>query len=305
MNTETETARDRRLGMLACLGAFVIWGLVPLFWKQLRTVDAVELIAHRIVWSCVFLFLIMPFRGSWGQLRAAWKNPPELRLHLATGALILVNWLIYIWAVNAGRVVDASLGYFLNPLVNVLLGRWFLGEKLGRVQMASIGLAAVGVAILIGLAGTVPWIALSLAGSFGVYGLLKKRSTLGPMAGLTFETTLYAPLAGGWLLWLAVHGGGALGHAEARVQTLVLVTGVLTAIPLLLFAAGARKLPLATVGLIQYVAPTLQFLLGVVFYAEPMTRARLAAFACIWCALGIYSANAWWSGRRSSAASRA
>ncbi len=294
----TEATRERKLGMLACTGAFVIWGLVPLFWKQLRSVDAVELIAHRIVWSCGFLFLIMPFRGSWAQLRAAWKNPAELRLHAATGALILVNWLIYIWAIAAGRVVDASLGYFLNPLVSVLLGRWFLGERLGRVQWAAVGLAAVGVAILIGLAGTVPWIALGLAGSFGVYGLLKKRSSLGPMAGLTFETALYAPLSLGWLGWLAAQGGGALGHAEMRVQSLVLATGVLTSIPLLLFAAGARRLPLATVGLLQYTAPTLQFLLGVWLYAEPMTRARLAAFACIWLALGIYSANTLMRSRR-------
>ncbi len=291
MNHATDPKREGRLGMLACTVAFVIWGLVPLFWKQLHAVDAVELIAHRIVWSCVFLFLIMPFRQSWAQLRAAWKTPVELRLHLATGALILVNWLIYIWAVNAGRVVDASLGYFLNPLVNVLLGRWFLREKLGPVQLAAVALAGVGVAILVGLAGTVPWIALGLAVSFGVYGLLKKRSSLGPMAGLTFETTLYAPFSAGWLAWLALDGRGALGHADDKSQVLILCTGVLTAIPLLLFAVGARRLPLATVGLLQYTAPTLQFFLGVWFYGEQLTPARMAAFGCIWVALAIYSAN--------------
>jgi chloramphenicol-sensitive protein RarD len=278
-------------GVIAAIGAFVIWGIVPIFWKQLTAVDALELIAHRIVWSVAFLACVLPFRGGYLRIYLAAREPGELRLNIATGLLVSVNWLVYVWAVLADRIVDASLGYFLNPLVNVLLGRLFLGERLTRLQLAAVGSAAAGVGLLVAAAGTFPWIALTLALSFGSYGLLKKKSALGPVTGLALETSLLAPLAATFLLFEAWRGTGALGIEAPAVQALVVSTGIVTAVPLLLFATGAKRLRLATLGLLQYIGPTIQFLVGLLLYREPFTSAQAAAFVFIWIGLALYSAD--------------
>ncbi|MFO1446899.1 MAG: EamA family transporter RarD [Opitutaceae bacterium] len=285
-------------GVIAAFLCYLAWGLVPLFWKELGSVDALELIAHRHVWSLVFLAGVLTWLGGWPEAVRALRTPRDLAINAASSLLLTINWLIYVWAVNRGQVIECSLGYFLVPLLNVTLGRLVLHETLRPLQGAAVAAAAIGVGLLVFRLGHVPWIALGLAGSFGFYGLLRKRSPLGPLTGLAVETALLAPLAGGWLLWKAAHGSGALGHSDARVTTLVLSTGVVTAIPLLLFAYGARRLRLTTLGLLQYTAPTCQFLLGWLVYREPFTRDRAWAFVLIWSGLACYTLDAWLTQRR-------
>lgn len=209
-----------------------------------------------------------------------------------SGALLSVNWLVYVWGVNSGHVIECSLGYFLVPLINVALGRWLLHERLRRAQLAAIAVAAAGVALMVWRAGRFPWIALTLAVTFGFYGLLRKRSNLGPLVGLTLETLLLVPLAAGFLLWRFAHDRGALGHVDAATTAIILSSGVVTAVPLLLFAKGARGLRMITLGLLQYLAPTCQFLLGWLLYNETLGVARAGAFLLIWAGLAIYSIDA-------------
>jgi chloramphenicol-sensitive protein RarD len=289
-------------GVIAAFACYLVWGLVPLFWKELASVDALELIAHRHVWSLVFLAGVLTWLGGWTEARQALRTPRDFAVNALGGVLLTINWLIYVWAVNRGHVIECSLGYFLVPLLNVTLGRLVLHETLRPLQKVAVGAAAAGVGVLVWRLGHLPWIALGLATSFGFYGLLRKRSPLGPLTGLAVETALLAPLAGGWLLWKAVHGAGALGHSDARITGLVLSTGVITAIPLLLFAYGARRLRLTTLGLLQYTAPTCQFLLGWWVYHEPFSRDRAWAFALIWCGLACYTGDAWLAQRRQSTA---
>ncbi len=273
--------------------AYAIWGLFPLYWRPLHAIAATELIAHRIVWSLVFVVALSIALGGWTEIRPALRSPRILLLHLASGVLLAVNWLTYVWGINSDRVLEASLGYFLVPLGQVSMGMLFLGERLRPRQWWAIGLAAVGVALQFrGISG-VPWVALTLAMSWVLYGFLRKRSALGSLAGLTVETALLAPLAGAYLLVLAAHGGGALGHATVWEQVGVLSAGIVTAVPLLLFAVGARRLPLTTLGLLQYLVPSLNFLLGAFLYREPLTPARLVSFAFIWAALALYSVETW------------
>lgn len=288
----TPSSAERTRGGLAAFSCYFIWGIVPLYWKQLQAVDARELIAHRLVWSLAFLFAVVAWRGGLAELRTALANGRSLALNLLSSALLTVNWLVYVWGVNHGHVIECSLGYFLVPLLNVALGRLLLRETLRPAQGVAIVLAAAGVALLIVQFGRPPWIALALAGSFGFYGLLRKQSPLGPLTGLAVETTLLAPLAAAYLLWRNHTGEGALGVADTATTLLVLSTGVVTAIPLLLFAYGARRLRFTTLGLLQYAAPTCQFLLGWLVYDEPFTRERAWAFALIWAGLGFYSGDA-------------
>lgn len=283
---------------MAAFAGYACWGLVPLYWKQLQGINAVELIAHRVAWSLVFVAGVVAWRRGFGPLRAAFATGRSLGLNALGAALLTVNWLVYVWAVNAGHVIECSLGYFLVPLINVALGRLVFRETLRRVQIVAIVCAAIGVGILVVQVGHVPWIALSLAGSFGAYGLLRKRSPLGALDGLTVETALLAPAAVGLLLWRHQAGTGALGHVDTHQTILVLLAGVVTAIPLLLFAYGARRLRFTTLGLLQYVAPTLQFFIGWLAYREPFTTERAWAFAWIWTGLAAYTADVIWNSRR-------
>lgn len=295
MSTASGHAAGR--GVLAALGCYLIWGLVPLYWRPLAAVDAHELIAHRLVWSFVFTAPLLWWLGGGREVFAALTSGRSIALNLASSVLLTVNWLVYVWAVNAGHVIESSLGYFLVPLVNITLGRFVLDERLRPAQWLAIALATVGVGLQLVQLGRLPWIALTLAGSFGIYGLLRKRSPLGPLAGLTLETLLLFPLAAGLLVWQAHAGTGALGQAPAVTQGLILCAGVVTSIPLLLFAYGARRLRLTTLGLLQYVAPTVQFMLGLWVYREAFDRARAQSFALIWAGLALYTADALWSQR--------
>lgn len=292
-------------GVLFTVAAFICWGLFPLYWKPLHDVPALQILCHRIVWSALFVALILLARRQWAWLGTALREPRKLAIFGLSSALLSLNWLIYIWAVNAGHVVEASLGYFINPLVNVLLGRLFLSERLSRPQSLAVALAGAGVAWLTFSAGALPWIALSLAATFGAYGLLRKKAPLASLEGLALETFLMAPLALAALLWFEWQGQGAFGRVAASQSILLIGAGVVTAVPLLMFAAGARRLKLATVGLIQYIGPTLQLAIGVLLYNEAFGSDRAIGFALIWCALILYSAvglRQLWQERRALAA---
>jgi chloramphenicol-sensitive protein RarD len=285
-------------GLAAAIGAFVIWGLFPLYLRPLAEVPTLQIMAHRIVWCCLLVFAWLGLRGELGTVRRALADPgTRLRL-LGSATLISINWLIYVWAVTHDHVVDASLGYFINPLLNVVLGVWLLHERLNRVQWAAVGLAAIGVAYLAVVAGRPPWIALGLAASFGLYGLIRKVVAVESVPGLATETLLLSPLALGLLLWTEAQGTGALGHSGATVDALLVGSGLVTALPLALFAHGARRIPLSTVGLVQYIGPTLQFLIGVLVFHEAFSRSRAVGFVLIWTALALYAADGVWRRRR-------
>lgn len=293
---------DAARGALAAAGCYLAWGLFPLYWKQLAGIDATELIAHRHVWSLAFVLAVMTASGGLGELKAALASRTAVGWHAATGVLLTLNWLVYVWGVNQGHVIECSLGYFLVPLVNVGLGRFVLHERLRRLQWLAIACAAAGVALLLVRVDRPPWIALALAGTFGAYGLLRKKSPLGPLTGLGLETLLLAPVALGFIFWRQETGLGALGHVNAVRHALLIGAGVVTAVPLLLFAYGARRIRLSTLGLLQYIAPTGQFALGVLLYHEPFSPERAASFALIWCGLALYTADNLWSQRRARAA---
>jgi chloramphenicol-sensitive protein RarD len=278
--------------LLAAAGSYLCWGLFPLYWRLLAGVDAVELIAHRVVWSLVFLLAIVALQKRLPEFVNAFRNSASVRVHLLSSTLLTVNWLVYVWGVNTGHVIECSLGYFLVPLLNVGLGCWLLREHLRRAQGVAIALAAAGVAVLVWRVGRVPWIALTVALTFGFYGLLRKRSSLGPVIGLALETALLLPLGAGFLVWRATQHTGALGNLDTGPTLILLSAGVVTSIPLILFAKGARGLRMVTLGLLQYLAPTCQFLLGWLLYHEAMDGQRTMAFALIWGGLVVYSVDA-------------
>lgn len=285
-----DAAADTRRGVAFAGAAFLFWGLSPIYWKALGAVPAGEVLAHRIVWSSVLLAAMLIARRRGRELAAAVRRPRTLATLVVTTALIAVNWYVYIWAVAAERVLEASLGYFVNPLVNVLLGVVFLRERLSRPQAAAVALAAVGVAVLTVEVGRVPWVALLLAGTFGVYGLLRKTVDAGPQVGLAVETALLTPLTLVWLARLHVGGGGAFAGGGGLATDLLLVgAGAVTVVPLVWFTQGARLLPLSALGLIQYLAPTIQFLLAVLVYREPFGATHLVAFAVIWAGLAVFT----------------
>lgn len=277
--------------------AFAAWGIFPLYFRQIAHVPSGEILIHRIVWSLVFVVIALSLRRQWGWLKPVLRQPKVLAAFAASALLLSVNWLTYIWAVNNGHVIDASLGYFINPLVNVLLGYTVLHERLRRMQWLALGLAAAGVLWLTIQAGHLPWIALALAGSFGLYGLLRKVATLGALEGLTLETLLLAPIAAVVLgVWM-FNGSSTFPTADATTNFWLIAAGPITAIPLLLFAAGARRISLTTLGLLQYIGPTIQLALGLWLFHEPFSAARLLGFALIWLALALYSAEGWWRSR--------
>jgi chloramphenicol-sensitive protein RarD len=278
-------------GAAAAATCYLAWGLVPLYWKQLADVNPVELVAHRHVWSLVLLLVLVALQGRRTELRGGLGSAEAVGRNLLSAGLLTANWLVYVWGVNTGHVIETSLGYFLVPLVNVALGRFVLHERLRPVQWAAIAAAVVGVAVMVAQLHRPPWIALALAASWSGYGLMRKQSALGPLVGLAAETLLLAPLAIGFLLWQHHTGEGALGRVGLGQHVLVLGSGLITALPLLLFAYGARRLRLSTLGLLQYLAPTVQFALGVWYYHEPFARDRALGFAFIWVGLIVYTAD--------------
>jgi chloramphenicol-sensitive protein RarD len=283
-----------QLGMLFAATAYAIWGLFPLYFKALQDIPSIEILMHRIVWSLGFLAVVLASRKQWAWIASVLRQPKVLAGFTASALLLSVNWLIYIWAVNNGRVVDASLGYFINPLVSVLLGSLLLHERLRPGQWTSVALAAAGVAWLTWHGGQLPWIGLALAVSFGTYGLLRKTGALGALEGLSLETLILFPAAIGYLLMLALDDRNAFVTASTSSKWLLAAAGPITAIPLLMFGAAARRIPLSLLGLLQYIAPTLQLLLGVWLYHEPFGGARLVGFMLIWAALVLYSVEGLW-----------
>ena len=275
-------------GLPAALFAFLCWGLFPLYWKHLAAVDSLEVIAHRHVWSLVTVAALLAWRGGAREVLAAALQPALVGRTLVAGVLLTANWLIFVWGVNHGHVIECSLGYFLVPLASVLLGRFVLGEALSARQTWALLLAAAGVAVMAVEAGRVPWIALGLVATWAAYSLMKKRSALAALPGFALETALLAPVAVGYLAWLGVSGRGALGHVDAGVTALVLASGVVTALPLVMFAEAARHLRLTTLGLLGYIVPSLHFFLGWIVFREPFAADRAVAFALIWIGLGIY-----------------
>lgn len=290
VSSSPHTPAQIRGALAAALGYF-LWGLVPLYWKQLADVNAVELIAHRHVWSLVFLLILIHAQRGFGDVRRALDTPRSFAVNGLSATLLTINWLVYVWGVNTGHVIDCSLGYFLVPLVNVATGRFVLHEHLRRAQWIAIALAAAGVTLMIIQLGHPPWIALILAATWGGYSLMRKQSPLGSVTGLGVETLLLAPLAAGFLLWQHHTGEGALGRVDLRTHILVLSAGVITAIPLLLFAYGARRIRFSTLGTLQYLSPTVQLILGVWIYHEAFSRSRLVSFGFIWAGLALYTAD--------------
>ena len=292
-----EAHRERNRGVMAAGAGFLFWGVVPIYWRQMQSVSAIELIAHRIVWSLLFLLGVLWYQKSLAKLRPAFADARAFGLNFLSSVLLAVNWTVYIWAVNSGHVIESSLGYFLVPLVNVGLGSVLLHERLRPLQWAAIGLAATGVLVLFFGVGHFPWIALTLAITWSGYGFFKKQSALGAMAGLTVETLMLFPLAAVALLWWNHTGEGALGRVDAGLHALVLSVGVVTAVPLLLFAYGAQRIRLATLGLLQFLAPTVQFLIGLLVYHEAFDAGRFRAYALIWGGLILYTADSFWAQR--------
>lgn len=289
-------------GIFYAAAAYVCWGLFPLYFKLLREVDSSEIVAHRIAWGMLFLLVLLQFRRQWSWVKPVLSQPRLLGGFAASAALLSLNWLIYVWSVNHDRVLDASLGYFMNPLVNVLLGYLFLHERMRALQKLAIGVAGLGVAWLTWQSGHPPWIGLALALSFGCYGLLRKTASLGALEGLTLETVLLSPLALAYLGYTAYQGSNGFVQGGTGTELMLILLGPVTAIPLLLFAAGARRIPMSTLGLLQYISPSLQMLLGLLVYHEAFNPQRLLGFGLIWSALLIYSAESLWQARRVQAA---
>lgn len=285
-----------RQGLAAAAAAYLIWGLFPIYWKLLQTVPAAQIMAHRIVWCLLFVVLWLGLREGFGWLRRL--SPRLVATLAASAALISLNWWLYIWAVNAGHIVETSLGYFINPLVSVLMGVLILRERLNAAQWTAVGVAAIGVLWLTWQGQRLPWIALALALSFSSYGLIRKLAVVPAVQGLAVESGLLFLPAAAFLLWREIGGGGSFGHGELRIDVLLVTGGLVTALPLVLFAIGARRIPLSMVGILQYLAPTLQLACGVLLFGEPFTHAQALGFGCIWLALGIYAADGLWRARR-------
>jgi chloramphenicol-sensitive protein RarD len=276
-------------GTWNAVGAYTLWGLLPVYWKCLQHVPAPQVLCHRIIWSFLTLLVLILILRKWNAFRTAVEGPRVLRAYAAAAVLIGINWFTYIWAVNAGFIVETSLGYFINPLLSVLLGVVFFRERLRPWQWFTIGLAAVGVLYLTNAYGTLPWIALTLAITFGLYGLVKKIAPLESLYGLTLETGILLLPAFIFLLYSDRAGYGAFLHAGAISDVLLVGAGFITAVPLLMFSSAARRLPLSLIGVLQYIVPTLQLLLGVLVYRERFTIVKLIGFGIVWIALIVYA----------------
>ena len=287
-------ADDTRRGFVATIGAFVAWGLFPLYWRELNMVPPLQITAHRILWCTVFVVGFLVWKQGFGWLRATLSRPRAAPLLFASSLLISVNWVLYIWAVNAGHVVESALGYFINPLVNVLLGVVALGERLNARQWGAVALATLGVGWLTWQVGHLPWIALTLAFSFGTYGLIRKIVSVDSVPGLGVESLIMFVPALGFLVFSEMQGSGGFGHVGRYEDLLLVLAGAVTAMPLIWFAYGARRIPLSMVGIIQYIGPTLQLLTGVFLFGEPFSEVQLVGFGCIWGALALYALDGLW-----------
>ncbi len=289
MATSPAPRSSYRVGLLLGIGAYGLWGLFPLFWPLLEPASALEILADRFLWSFVFLALVMTATRSWSRLRPALAQRRNLVLLAAATVLISLNWGVYIWAVNSGRVVEASLGYFINPLMVVLLGTLVFHERLRRLQWTAVGIAAVAVAVLTAGFGGVPWIALALAFSWAGYGVVKKIVGMDPIASLTIETAYATPIAVLYLGWLQIQGTLAFGHSSTANTLLLMLTGVVTAVPLVMFGGAANRIPLSTIGVLQYLTPTIQFVIGITVAGEVMSAFQWVGFVIVWVALAVFA----------------
>jgi chloramphenicol-sensitive protein RarD len=278
---------ESRKGLFSGVLAYTLWGIVAAYWRLLRHVDPIELVAHRAVWGLGAFGILVVIARQPAALGAALREPRTIGVMLVSGTLLAVNWIVFVWATVSGHLLEASLGYFMNPLVSIALGTLVLGERLRRLQWIAIALAATGVGFLTWRAGRVPWVSLLLAVSWGLYGLVRKTVRVEALVGSAIETLLLAPIAA---VYLALRGT-ALQAGEPQTIALLVGTGVVTAIPLILFTVAARRLPLSTVGFLQYLAPTGQFLLAVLAYGEPLAHDRLIAFVLIWIGLAAFSVD--------------
>ncbi|WP_028107907.1 EamA family transporter RarD [Ferrimonas futtsuensis] len=289
--------QEMRQGVIFALMAYSMWGFAPLYFKAIAAVPATEILMHRVIWSFALMALLVAFTGQLGAVRQLLRNPKQLWTLVATAILVAGNWLIFIWAVNSGRMLEASLGYFINPLVNVGLGMLFLGERLPKMQLAAVGLAVIGVAVELIQFGSLPWISLALAVSFGLYGLLRKKVALQSVTGLFVETSLMLPVA--LLFWWQLDSPTAdLTSNGLHLNLLILAAGVVTTLPLLAFAAAAVRIPFYMLGLFQYIGPSLMFVLATTLYGETLEPAMLTTFCFIWAALLMFTLDLW---RRSRA----
>lgn len=292
MDTPTQTPTDDSFrGFFCTASAFLIWGISPIYWKSLGGLPAFEILLHRVVWSFFFVIPIVLMQKRWSELISTFKNIRSLLTMLATTLLVAVNWLVFIWAINNGLVLQTSLGYYINPLLSVLLGVILLKERLRRAQAISAVLAGAGVLYLSVHMGQFPWVALALASSFALYGLIRKITPVSALIGLTIETLLLLPPSTGYLLYLLTQGQGAFLHLGHHTDLLLMASALVTALPLLLFALGARRLHLSTVGFMQYIVPSCFFLFAVFLFKEPISRVQILTFLAIWTALAIYSAD--------------
>jgi chloramphenicol-sensitive protein RarD len=285
-------------GLTAAVSAFAIWGLFPLYLMSLKGISALQITSHRIVWSCVFVLAWMGVRGELPLLREAFTTKGVLPRLTASALFISLNWLGFVWAVNQGHVLEVSLGYYIGPLLNVLLGVFVLRERLNRAQWTAVAFAAAGVAYLTLATGRAPWIALLVGSSFALYGLIRKTVKVDALPGLAIETILLAPLAAGYLIWAETQGIGAFAHESGQLDVLLMIGGVVTAVPLFLFAYGARQIPFSTMGVIQFIGPTLQLLCGLIVFGEPFDHGRAVGFVLIWAGLIIYAGQGLWQSRK-------
>lgn len=292
MSADGPSSAERRVGLAYGFAAYGSWGVLPLYFKAVAAAPPLELLAHRVVWAQLLLLALCVRQGLLPELRAALRPGPVLARLGASTALIAVNWLLYIYAVTGGHVLEASLGYYINPLFSILLGVVVLRERLSRPVLLAVAIAGAGVAWLTWSVGRAPWLALSLAVTFGLYALMRKLVPVGALVGLTVETGLLFPFALAYFAWAAEAGRMVFRAQGAALDVLLFLAGLVTAVPMLFFTGAARRLPLTTIGFLQYISPTIQFLLAVALFGEPFSRARGVAFVCIWIALGIVGAHA-------------
>jgi chloramphenicol-sensitive protein RarD len=292
------TDKSLRSGVLLAIAAYSMWGVAPLYFKLLQSVPVMEILMHRIIWSVLVLVLLVVVTRQMPRVRAALKTPKVMLILLISGLLLACNWLLFIWSVNNDHLLDASLGYYINPLLNVFLGRVFLAEKLRLLQKVAVAMAMLGVGILIVSFGQIPWIALVLACSFGVYGLLRKQVAVDSLPGLLVETTMMLPFAVVYWLWFASEASNLFNKA-LEMNIILLFAGVVTTAPLLCFTGAARRIKYSTLGFFQYIGPSIMFLLAVYLYGEVLSEARLVTFGFVWLALGIFSFDSFREYRRS------
>ncbi|GFO54861.1 chloramphenicol resistance permease RarD [Geomonas sp. Red276] len=289
---DRDPAREARLGVICGLAAYLVWGFFPIFFKLVSQVPPLEVVAHRVVWSLVFLTVLVTVNGRWGDIRSAFATRKTLATLCATTVLIATNWLVFIYAIGKGEVLQSSLGYFMTPLVNIVLGFVFLHERMKRGQAIGVMLAVVGLTLSALRLGTIPWIALALAATFGLYGLLRKTVPVDSLVGLSVETFLAGPVAASYLVYLGVTGQGAFLAGSMKDSTVLFLSGVVTAVPLLIFTAAAKRLRLMTIGFLQYITPSIHFLLAVCLYGEEFNATHLVTFLCVWSGLAVYSWSA-------------